>query len=194
MKKKCKHEKVALEDILKNFEMSFDNLDFTNIDDLKNAYEKAEQLENTINNLYKENPNIKSYVGLFGSLLNIDIDSTLEYWKNTLSEAIKQNENKKSDKCKCNDSKCDCETCHCSDLEEVEYDTLTPEYVKECLKLCIDNYDNTEKENNTYFNLIADYINNECPYLNIIDSDECEAERDDLIWNLYDFINFTMRR
>ena len=190
---------------LQNMGKELEDLDMNNLEDLKKAYESLTEIDNVLKNINDEYPLINTTFSLLSSLfdinLNFDFSGYKEQIKNKIDElerentkcSVKYNNNDCND---CNDCcchECFCDDCFCDDCD-CTFNECTPEYVKECLKLCVSNYDNSKKDNDTYFKLIADYINKECPYLNFEDNKETSAERDDTIWLLYDFINFTMRR
>lgn len=100
----------------------------------------------------------------------------------------------------------ECEECCCNnkkenevefdieeDLDSEEYCECTYDDVYDVVKHQLENYSTMEENLDTYIKLIVNYINDNCPYLNFT-TDEDYSERDDLIWTLFDFINYTMNK
>lgn len=186
---------IDLANKLQDMGKELENLDMNNLEDLKKAYDSLNEIDDLLKNINNDYPLINTTFELLSSIFNINFDFSAykEQIKNKIDELEKE-KSKCSSKCNCSNTyECD-NNCFYDDKCACLFNECTPEYVKECLKLCISNYDNSERENNTYFKLISDYINKECPYLNFEDDGETSIERDDTIWLLYDFINFTMHK
>lgn len=188
---------IEIGETLQKFTETLENLDMSKLEDLEKAYETISEIEVVINNAWEKYPFLKTSFELFTAMLGVDISTDVSEWKENIAKIIKEKkaEQQKENGCKCTPHNCGAAICFCDDdcWDDDEYEECTPEYVEEILEYCLDNFEDTKKYHKNYFKLISDYINKECPYLNLVD-DEVMQERDDMIWSLFDFINYTMRR
>lgn len=170
---------------LSNITEKMDKLDMENIDDLKVAYDNVLRLEEILNELGKDNL-YESILGLITLFFGIDYNEEISKYKDILKSAIDKHENSKS--CKCDK----CSDCEFFDGEKFNnVIEITPEYVKD--NLSFGEYDNIDDEKDTYCKLIAEYFNDELPYL-CYNSEEIKEERENIIFMLYDFINYIMNK
>ena len=181
-----------------------ENLDMTKLEDLKAGKVLISDLVKTIKVIKQDYPFISAGLDAFTTLFGIDLTKDIDSWEKIVDDQINklEQENYACTSKKVNDCSCGCK---CDDKdenynprcnEELDYIECTPHYVRHILEYIIEDEELEDPKNETYFALIAKYMNNGGRYLMVDDPHNVEmiCDREDLICNLYEFIRFTMEQ